>query len=143
MQYLWIALLVLSALLEGLWTKGVFVCFVPASLVAMFLAFLNCSLWVQLGVFFVIVGLLLLFLRPLLRTFLCSKTEKPFLVESAVGMHCKVVERLDNLAGRGAVLVNGMEWAARTISDEIVIEAGNTVEIFAVEGVKFICRTVE
>lgn len=143
MQYLWIALLVLSALLEGLWMKGIFVCFVPAALVGMVLAFFNLSLGLQLGVFFAVAGLLLLFLRPALNAFLHPKTEKNFSVESAVGMQCKVVERLDNLAGRGAVMVNGMEWAARTISDEIVIEAGNTVEIFAVEGVKFICRTVE
>ena len=143
MQYLWIAFLVLSALVEGLWTCGIFVCFVPASLVAMILAFFDLSLWIQLGVFFATAGLSFLFLTPVVRRMVRPKASSAFSVETAIGMRCVVVERLDNLAGRGAVLVNGMEWAARTISDEIVIEAGSTVEIIAVEGVKFICRTAK
>ena len=143
MQYLWIVLLVLSALLEGLWTKGVFLCFVPASLVAMFLAFFRLDAWIQVGMFLLLAGLSLIFLRPLVRGIVNARQETPFSVESAIGTRCKVVERLDNLAGRGAVIVNGMEWAARTTSDEIVIEAGENVEIIAVEGVKFICRVVK
>ena len=143
MQYLWIALLVLSALVEGLWTSGIFVCFVPASLVAMILAFFDASLFVQLGVFFAVAGLALLFLRPLVRRLASPKKADVFTVESAIGTQCTVVERLDNLAGRGSVSVMNMEWAARTVSDEIVIEAGSTVEIIAVEGVKFICRAVK
>ena len=143
MQYLWLALLVLSALLEGLLTTGVFLCFVPASLVAMILAFLNLPILVQIGAFLVLSGLSLLFLRPLVCGILHKKSSDVFSVESAVGTRCTVVERLDNLAGRGAVTVGGMEWAARTVSDEIVIEAGCEVEIIAVEGVKFICREVK
>lgn len=143
MQYLWIALLVLSALLEGLLTGGIFVCFVPASLIAMILAFFDVPLEIQLGVFFAVSGLALLLLRPIVRTLLRAKKPEAFSVESAIGMQCVVVERLDNLAGRGAVTVNGMEWAARTLSDDIVIEQGSTVEIIAVEGVKFICRAVK
>ena len=143
MQYLWIALLVLSALLEGLWMKGVFLCFVPSSLVAMILAFFGVETWIQVGVFLLLAGLAFLFLRPLVRRLATPKQESAFSVESAIGMRCPVVERLDNLAGRGAVVVGGMEWAARTTSDEIVIETGDTVEIIAVEGVKFICRAIK
>ena len=143
MQYLWIALLVLSALIEGLWTRGIFVCFVPASLTAMILAFFKLSLQIQLGIFFAVAGLSFFFLRPLLARLCRPAAPSLFSVEGAIGMHCTVVERLDNLAGRGAVNVMGMEWAARTISDEIVIEAGSTVEIIAVEGVKFICRATK
>ena len=143
MQYIWLALLVLSALLEGFWTRGFFLCFVPSSLVAMFLAFFHLSLWIQVGVFLLLCGLSFVFLRPLLRKLGAKSTTVGFSVESAVGTRCTVIERLDNLAGRGAVSVNDMEWAARTTSDEIIIEAGREVEIIAVEGVKFICREVK
>lgn len=142
MQYLWLALLVLSALLEGLRTRGVFLCFVPASLVAMILAFLDLNVIVQVGAFLVLVLLSFLLLYPLVQRHVRVKASETFSVESAIGMRCTVVERLDNLAGSGAVVVSGMEWAARTISDEIVIDAGREVEIIAVEGVKFICRAV-
>lgn len=142
MQYLWLALLVLSAGLESWMMKRIFVFFVPSSLVAMILAFFNITLWIQVGVFLILSGLGLLFLRPLSGKLLMGKKPTEFSVESAIGTRCTVVERLDNLAGRGAVTVSGMEWAARTTSDEIVIEAGSEVEIIAVEGVKFICRAV-
>ena len=122
MQYLWIVLLVLSALLEGLWTKGVFLCFVPASLVAMFLAFFRLDAWIQVGMFLLLAGLSLIFLRPLVRGIVNARQEAPFSVESAIGMRTVVVERLDNVAGRGAITLDGMEWAARTLSDDIVIE---------------------
>ena len=143
MQYLWLALLVLSALLEGFWTKGIFLCFVPSSLIAMVLAFFDIHIWIQVGVFLLLCGLSFLFLRPILRALFSRSAPTAFTVESAIGTRCTVVEKLDNLAGRGAVTVSGMEWAARTTSDEITVEAGKEVEIIAVEGVKFICREVK
>ena len=111
--------------------------------VAMVLAFFDIHIWIQVGVFLLLCGLSFLFLRPILRTFFSRSAPTAFTVESAIGTRCTVVEKLDNLAGRGAVTVSGMEWAARTTSDEITVEAGKEVEIIAVEGVKFICREVK
>ena len=145
MQYLWLALLVLSVALECLITKGIFLSFIPGSLAAMILAFAGVDkVWIQLLVFFLLSLASFFLLRPFVKRFLGKKKKKTaFTVESAVGSRTVVVERLDNLAGRGAVMVGGMEWAALTVSDDIVIEAGETVEIIAVEGVKFICRAVK
>ena len=139
MQYLWLALLLLSVFLEIVFTKGFFLSFVPSSLAAMVMAFLNVAPWIQVVVFFALTLVLLPFARKLVRGGRIQENTA-FTVESAIGTRCVVVERLDNLAGRGAVIVGGMEWAARTISDDIVIESGEEVEIIAVEGVKFICR---
>ena len=142
MQYLWLALLILSAVLECLVTKAIFLCFVPSALVAMILAFAGVLGYVQIAFFAVLTLVAFLFLRPFVRKSFAQTPAGAFSVEDAVGMHTTVVERLDNLAGRGAVTVNGMEWAARTLSDEIVIEEGSKVEIIGVEGVKFICREI-
>ena len=141
MEYIWLALLVLSVILEALTVKILFAIFVPSSLAAMVLAFCDVSPWIQLVVF---VGLAVagFFLRPLAKRFLPVKEAEPYTVEAAIGTRSVVVERLDNLAGRGAITVFGMEWAARTVSDEVVLEAGTEVEIIAVEGVKFICRAL-
>ena len=143
MQYLWLSLLVLSAVLECLITKAVFLCFVPGALGAMILAFCGVSVRIQISLFLLLVLCAFLFLRPLAKRFLQKEGHIPFTVESAIGTRTVVVERLDNLAGRGAVTVDGMEWAARTLSDDIVIEEGSVVEIIAVEGVKYICREVK
>ncbi|MBQ9736107.1 MAG: NfeD family protein [Clostridia bacterium] len=141
MEYIWLALLVLSALIEALTVKILFAVFVPASLVAMILAFCNVSPWIQLAVFAALTVIGFLF-RPLAKRLLPVKEAQPYTVEAAIGTRSVVVERLDNLAGRGAITVFGMEWAARTVSDDVVLEAGTEVEIIAVEGVKFICRAV-
>ncbi len=143
MQYLWLAVLVLSVVLEGLMTRMAFLCFVPAALVAMFLAFFEVAVWLQAGVFFLLAGLGLVFIVPLTEKMRRAASPTAFSVESAIGSRCAVVERIDNLAGRGAVSVCGMEWAARALSDEIIIDEGAVVEIIAVEGVKFICRAVK
>ena len=142
MQYLWLAVLVLSVVLETQIARGVFLCFAPSALVAMFLAFFDAAVFWQVGLFFLLSGLGLLLFVPLVRKMRRATTSTAFTVEGAIGSRCVVVERIDNLAGRGAVSVCGMEWAARALSDEIIIDAGATVEIIAVEGVKFICRTV-
>lgn len=142
MQYLWLSLLILSVVLECLVTKAIFLCFVPAALAAMILAFVGAYGYIQIAVFAALTVLAFLFLRPLARKSLTKSTGGAFSVEDAVGMQTTVVECLDNLAGRGAVVVHGMEWAARTLSDEIVIEEGSRVEIIGVEGVKFICRKI-
>ena len=142
MQYLWLALLVLSVVLECLVTKGIFFCFIPSSLVSMILAFCGVSVTIQLIVFFALVLGAFFFIRPIIRRAFSGRENASFAVENAIGMRTVVVERLDNLAGRGAVRVHGMEWAARTLSDEIVIEEGSAVEIIGVEGVKYICRKV-
>ena len=141
MEYIWLALLVLSALLEALTVKILFAVFIPSSLTAMILAFCKVAPSIQLAVFaaLLLIGFLL---RPLAKRLLPVKESEPYTVEAAIGTRSVVVERLDNLAGRGAITVFGMEWAARTVSDEIVLEAGTEVEIIAVEGVKFICRAI-
>ena len=141
MEYIWLALLVLSALLEALTVKILFAVFIPSSLTAMILAFCKVAPSIQLAVFaaLLLIGFLL---RPLAKRLLPVKESEPYTVEAAIGTRSVGVERLDNLAGRGAITVFGMEWAARTVSDEIVLEAGTEVEIIAVEGVKFICRAI-
>ena len=143
MQYLWLAVLVLSVVLETMMTRAAFLCFIPAALVATFLAFFEVEVFWQVGIFFLLSGLGLIFALPLARKMRGGKDTPSFSVESAIGSRCLVVERLDNLAGRGAVSVGGMEWAARSLSDDIVIEEGTQVEIIAVEGVKYICRTAK
>jgi membrane protein implicated in regulation of membrane protease activity len=62
-------------------------------------------------------------------------------VESLIGQKAVVKERIDNLKAEGVVLVNGLEWTARTVDDTIA-EAGSTVEILEVKGVKLMVRTL-
>jgi len=139
MEYLWLVFVLLSALTEALTRRFWVIGFALGALVAMILAFCDVAVAVQVAVFAACGILSLIFIRPLLATFFVGKSES-FSIESAVGEKCVVAERIDNLAGRGAIILNGFEWAARTVSDELTVEEGERVEIIAVEGVKLICK---
>ena len=73
---------------------------------------------------------------------LCRRKRTPerFTLDSVVGMRVTVTDRIDNVAGRGEITVNGMQWAARTVSDDRIVECGETVTVIAVEGVRLICK---
>ena len=141
MRYIWLVFIVLSALLEVLNKRLWAFSFISGAIAAMVLAFCGAKPWIQWLVFGIISAVLLLLLKGILRL-PPKKSVESFAIENTVGMKCAVVERIDNVAGRGAVLINGYEWAARMLSDACIVEAGAKVEIIAVEGVKLICRKV-
>jgi membrane protein implicated in regulation of membrane protease activity len=98
------------------------------------------SLLIQVVVFLVVSLLLLFFTRPFAKKFYNSKRTKTN-VDSIIGEQCKVTETIDNFNGTGTVLLNGLEWTARS-KDETVIEAGVRVKVCAVDGVKVIVEKV-
>ena len=61
-------------------------------------------------------------------------------IEDLIGKYGQVVEKIDNLAGCGLVSLNGEEWAACSVDYDDVLEAGTTVSVVAVEGVRLICK---
>jgi membrane protein implicated in regulation of membrane protease activity len=141
MQYLWLAFILLSGLVEALTVQLVAIWFIPGALIAMILAFLNVAIWIQVTVFLVLAVVCLALAKTVFREFFAPKKEK-FNIDAIIGEKCLVTERIDNIAGRGAVKVKGLEWAARMISDDTVAEAGERVEVLAVEGVKLICKKI-
>lgn len=59
-----------------------------------------------------------------------------------IGKECRVTETINNIAGTGAVYVDGKTWTARSGNDEI-IEAGELVSPIRIEGVKLIVEKVK
>ena len=48
-----------------------------------------------------------------------------------------MTEQIDNFNGKGVVLLNGLEWTARS-KDDTVIPVGTRVKLVRIEGVKAI-----
>ncbi len=143
MQYVWLALTALAVIFEAVTVQLLFVWFLPGLLAAMVLAFLSVDVWIQVVVFFVIsIACFFLFHKVLKKRLRGKRKEEKFNVDAVIGEKCYVVEKIDNIACRGAVRVRGLEWAARTLSDDELLEEGTLVEVLAVEGVKLICRKV-
>ena len=140
MVYFWLALTVVAIAAEAATSELVAIWFMPASLVAMILALLNVPLWIQIVVFIVLVAAFLIFSKRFLRKYLKKSSEANTNTDALIGQTAIVTERIDNLAQCGAVKVNGLEWSARAVADDVTVEKETLVVIRQISGVKLICE---
>ena len=141
MEWIWLAALVLFAVLEASTSALVSVWFIGGALTAMIAALLGASIWLQLVLFFAVSAALLLLLRPIARKYLTSHTV-PTNVSSNLGKTAVVTAAIDNLRGIGAVKIGGVEWSARS-ADDSRIEKDTVVRVTKIEGVKVYVELVK
>lgn len=110
--------------------------FAGGALIAFLLSLVGAPLWSQIAVFFVVSVVLLIFTRPLALKYM-NKSATKTNVDSIPGQTGIVTHTINNLKAEGQVMIQGMEWSARS-KDESVIEEGKVVKVAAVEGVKLI-----
>lgn len=139
-EIVWLIILALCLIVEIATLGLVTIWFAGGALVTFFVAMVTDSLLIQMIVFLAVSLLLLFFTRPIAKKFYNSKRTKTN-VDSVIGEQCKVTEAIDNFNGTGIVLLNGLEWTARS-KDETVIETGTRVKVCAVDGVKVIVEKV-
>ena len=138
---IWLALMVIFLIAEALTVSMVSLWFAAGAVVALLLSLLHLQVWVQVVVFFVVSGVLLACLRPMVRRHVAPKIV-PTNVDAIVGTRGIVTAEIDNVCAAGQVKVNGMEWSARSTTGEIVPE-GALVRVERVEGVKLYVTPVE
>lgn len=140
MTTFWIIAMVVFLVIEAVTVGIVSVWFAIGALFAMVTAMLGANLWVQIAVFLVVSAVTLYFTRPLVKKYVNNKVE-PTNADMLIGKECRVVETIDNLAGTGAVYVDGKTWTARTVDEEIIPE-GQLVKAERIEGVKLIVSKI-
>ena len=136
----WLIILALCLGVEIATLGLVTIWFAGGALVTFFVAMVTDSLLIQVIVFLAVSLLLLFFTRPIAKKYYNNKRTKTN-VDSLIGEQCKVTETIDNFNEAGTVLLNGLEWTARS-KDETVIETGARVKVTAVDGVKVIVKQV-
>ncbi len=115
--------------------------FALGALCALIAALLGAPLWLQI-VWFVIVSVATLLLtRPLAKKYINNKTMATN-ADRVIGSRAVVKERIDELAGTGAVLADGKMWSART-EDGSTAEPGQIVTVREIRGVKLIVDTCD
>ena len=134
MEIIWLALLIVFAITEGVTVALVSIWFMGGALAALIAALCGAELWVQVVLFFAVSILLLLCLRPLSKRLIKQKKVATN-ADSNIGKEAVVTERIDNLQGSGAVRISGVEWSARS-ADGSEIEKGAVVRVLRIEGVK-------
>ena len=134
MEIIWLALLIVFAITEGVTVALVSIWFMGGALAALIAALCGAELWVHVVLFFTVSILLLLCLRPLSKRLIKQKKVATN-ADSNIGKEAVVTERIDNLQGSGAVRISGVEWSARS-ADGSEIEKGAVVRVLRIEGVK-------
>ncbi len=124
-------LLVIEIITLGLTT----IWFAGGALVAFVLALFGVPWLVQIAVFLVVSILLLIFTRPAIEKKI-NKDRIKTNVNSIAGKEGKVTEDIDNFNQKGTIVLNGLEWTARSSKDDIIIPAGARVIVDEVKGVK-------
>ena len=134
MQIIWLILLIVFAASEAATVGLTSIWFAAGALTALIAALLGGPLWVQITLFLAVSLLCLAAVRPLAKRLLNSRGE-PTNADRVIGAQAQVTEDIDNIHGRGAVVIRGMTWSARS-QDGGPISAGTMVKVLRIEGVK-------
>lgn len=136
-EIFWLAvfgiLIVIEIITLGLTTLW----FAVGALFAFLMALINMPLAVQVVGFVLVSVIMLVFTRPLLTKYLNTKTTKTN-AEGLVGHSARVILPINNLKSEGQVIINGMEWTARSTKDEVVFQKDEMVNVAGISGVKLI-----
>ena len=138
---MWLLLVVVFIVVESVTLGLTTIWFAGGSLVAILAAMLGADIWVQLAVFIVVSVLLLFFVQPSACRKFNSKRMKTN-IDTYIDAECKVIETIDNFNQKGAVLLDGKVWTARSV-DSSIIQQGEAVTVSEISGVKLIVKKRE
>ncbi|MBE6998024.1 MAG: NfeD family protein [Ruminococcaceae bacterium] len=142
MQVIFWAVAVVAFVILELATVGLAsIWFALGALCALIAALLGAPLWLQIVWFALISVVTLLLTRPLAKKYINNKTMATN-ADRVIGRKAVVKERIDELAGTGAVLADGKMWSART-PDGATVEPGAIVTVLEIRGVKLIVEPAD
>ena len=134
----WIVMLVVFVVIEAITAQLVTIWFAVGSVAALIAEMLGAEVWLQWLVFVAVSAVVIIATRPLVKKITKQKVQ-PTNADRCIGQTAVVTEEINNIEAKGAVKVGGIVWSARSETGEI-IEAGKTVTVTKIDGVKLIVR---
>lgn len=134
----WLIIVIVMAVIEIITLGLTTIWFAGGALVAFIASLLGADLAVQIILFIVVSVALMALTRPLAVNYL-NRDRVKTKAESLIGKLGVVKEKVDNLNAQGIVSVEGQEWTARAIDDEM-IPLYAVVEVVEIRGVKLMVR---
>lgn len=137
MALMWLALVILFAVIELVTLGLTSIWFAAGAFVAGVVAMLGGELWLQVVIFIVVSAVLLACTRRFAKKYLDSRIEKTN-VEGLIGKKSVVIETIDNQASTGKIRIGDIEWTARAMErdNSQTIAKGTKVVIREISGVK-------
>ena len=140
MPLVWLLIAVILCIIEAVTIDLVAIWFAAGSLAAIIPSLFDAPFWLQLLVFLIVSLACLVFTRPLVVGVLkVRKTSTN--ADRVIGMVGVVTTAISNVNGQGRVLVNGLDWAARS-DDGAPVEEHENVLVKKIEGVTLIVERV-
>ena len=138
---IWLAAFVVLTGIEAVTMALTTIWFAGGALVAFLMALLGAGKYIQVGAFFLVSLILLIFTRPFALKYVNQRTVRTN-VEGIIGKKARITAAVNNDLAEGTAVAAGQEWTARS-ADGSIIEAGTMVVVEAVSGVKLIERKIE
>ncbi len=139
MPWVWLGVTIAAIVIEASTLALVAVWFIPSALISLVLSLLRLPLWLQVPVFLALSVAQMIFLKPFMKKVLKIRYS-PTNADTVIGKTGTVIEKIDNIAGTGAVKADGKVWTARSSDDSITIDEGSLVCAVEIRGVKLICK---
>lgn len=137
----WIVIAIALFVIESLTVNLVCIWFAVGALAATAASLLGAPISVQFALF-IIVSIAVLFIwRPFLKKRIVPK-KTAMNAEAVIGQTGLVIEEIDNTLQTGRVNVDGLDWTARSETDEI-IPVRQKITVKKIEGVKLIVEPAE
>lgn len=136
--YIYIAIIVLSLIIEAVTASLVAIWFVPSAAVGIVLSLFNVSPVVQATVFVVLSAVFMILFYKKLRDIILTKNEKTG-IDALIGKEAVAEEDISHLQN-GRVKVGGMSWSAYINKGDEEIKKGDLVTILSIDGVKLLCK---
>lgn len=137
----WLVLFVVFLIIELPSAALTTIWFAAGALVAFVASMLDANVYVQWFLFIAVSTVLLALTRPLAKKYLYNRKEKTN-TDLLIGKETIVCETINNLNDTGKVMLNGIEWTARTKDPDDILKSGSKVKVIRIEGVTAIVEKV-
>lgn len=138
MIYIWLAVIFLALVVEGMTAQLISIWFVPGGLAGLISGFCGAGEWIQVLIGAAVTLICLIATRPLV-----NRVMKFRKVDTNAGRLIDqtgiVVQEIRNLDAKGQVKIQGSVWSARSENGEVIPLEGK-VRIVRIEGVKLIVK---
>ena len=138
---IWFVLLIVFVLAEAATVTVVSLWFAAGALAALVVSMLSGPVWLQVLVFAVVSVVLLWMLRPIIRKHFNPKLTRTN-DDAVIGREATTMVAINNRMAQGKVMLDGMEWSARSTTGEEISE-NTVVRVDRVEGVKLFVTPVK
>ncbi len=139
---IWFLLVIFFLIAEVIAPGLTTIWFAGGAVAAMLLSLFQVPIYMQIIFFIEVSFVLLYFTRPLVKKFQQKPKEKTN-YEALIGCLAKVIVEIDNEAQTGQVILNGQEWTARTLQENIKIPVDCLVMVEQISGVKLFVSKIE